>query len=132
MIKHLMLAFCALALTACGSTGALNTASTAIEVATSSTPIGDRVIMDEKAMSAAELFYIVPTQLYRTSYEAGLVSPGLRATVRPKLQKLYAVLKLVRQAYAVGDATSFSQRYNELKALKEATAPFIPGYKERN
>ena len=125
-MKRLILLFAALSLTACGANSPIRTATDAIAIATSSTPIGDRIKMDEKAAYAAEALYNVPAFAYVSADQRGLVSPELRSVLRPKLITMATWLKLVRQAYAVGDATSFSQRYRELEALKAAITPLIP------
>lgn len=125
MIRHLLPFLLATALVACSGTP-LNTASDAISIATSSEPLGDRIVMDEKTAYAAEVLYNIPAQAYVSADTRGLITPTLRATIRPKLIYMASLLDAVRAAYRVGDATSFSQRYRELRALKDQVTPLIP------
>ena len=123
-LKGLMTLVLATAIAACAVTG--TTTRDAVAIATSSAPIGDRVVMDEKTAYAAEVLYNIPAQAYVSADTRGLISADLRATLRPKLIYLASLLDAVRAAYRVGDATSFAARYRELKALKEQVTPLIP------
>jgi hypothetical protein len=110
---------------ACGTP--ISGTADAVSIATSSTPIGDRVVMDEKTAYAAEVLYNIPAQAYVSADTRGLITPELRATIRPKLIYMASLLDAVRAAYKVGDATSFSARWRELQALKDQVTPLIPG-----
>lgn len=123
-LRHLFPMLLATVLIACGTP--LNTASDAIAIATSSEPIGDRIVMDEKAAYAAEVLYNIPAQAYVSADTRGLITPALRATIRPKLIYMASLLDAVRSAYRVGDATSFAARYRELESLKRQVTPLIP------
>lgn len=122
-MKRLLILFTALSLGACTQ---LRTASDVIAVVTSPAPLGDRIVMDEKAAYAAEAFYNIPAQAYVSADQRGLIPVSLRIQLKTRLLRMADYLKLVRQAYAVGDATSFSQRYHELEALKAQIMPLIP------
>lgn len=118
-----LLVLCLVASPACTS---LSAASDAVAVATSSTPLGDRTVMDERAMYAAEALYNVPAQAYVTADTRGLLTPAMRRAVRPVLVEARQVLLTVREAYRVGDATTFGQRVAALRALKERALALLP------
>ena len=123
-LKGLMTLIIATAIAACGVTGTAT--RDAVAMATSSAPIGDAIVMDEKTAYAAEVLYNIPAQAYVSADTRGLITPAMRAVLRPKLIYLASLLDAVRAAYKIGDATSFKARYRELKALKEQVTPLIP------
>lgn len=124
-MKRLILAALALALTLPGCSS-LGTASHIVAAATSSQPLGDFTVLDDKAMYAAEALYNVPASAYRSADTRGLIPAHLKAVIKPKLQTMGRVLKTARSAYRIGDLTSFNARYRALLALKDEVTPLIP------
>lgn len=103
------------------------TAATEIaSAATSSAPLGDRITMDERGMYAVEALYNVPAQAYVTADQHHLVTPAIRAQVRPLLQRAHTYLLACRTAYHVGDATSWGQRVSDLQQLKAQIMGLLP------
>jgi hypothetical protein len=126
MKKSLLAPFMALCLLATPACDTLRTASEAVSLATSPTPLGDRTVMDERAMYAAEALYNVPAQAYVTADTRGLLTPAVRAAVRPILIQARQALLAVREAYRVGDATTFGQRVAALRSLKDRAMSLLP------
>lgn len=118
MKRILTLACMALALAACG------TIRTAHDLAT--TPVCEGRVIDEKLWYAAEAAYNVPAQAYVEANSRALVSPALKAKVKPILQNMYEVLKTARLAYRACDAASLQAKVTALEKLRDQVMPLIP------
>lgn len=121
-------AFVALALAACqpGYVPPIGAAPAPVTLCSGPALAGSLVI-DEKALYAAEALYNVPTHAYVTANANKQLSPALKARIKPLLQRAYVSLKLARAAYAVGDANGFNCQYaavlnfaNQAKAILPA------------
>lgn len=118
-IKLLLGMFAAACLAAC-------TPLAIISAVTSSPPIAGSTALDEKAWYAAEALYNVPAQAYVSANKNGLLSPAVKAQVKPVLLKAREALLLVRQAYKVGDTVGFGQRFRELQKLSDSAKALLP------
>lgn len=125
MKKLLMLPLLAasLLLSACAGIG---TAATVFQAATSSAPLGDRIVMDERGLYAMEALYNVPANLYRTAVQRRLMTPAIRARTRPILLQMRGIRNAARTAYRLGDATSWHARVAELQQLKRDVTALLP------
>ena len=108
----------ALALCACAQI------PTAINLATN--PVCAGYTADEKAWYAAEAAYNVPAQAYVAANSHGLLTPALKAVLKPKLQAAYQALKAARAAYLACDAAGLHDKIVALEALKAEIMPLIP------
>jgi hypothetical protein len=127
MIKKLLLTLAAASMMLCASgCSALGTAGTVVQAATSSAPLGDRITMDERGMYAVDLLYNVPASAYRSANERHLITPALRAQVRPILIQMRQLQLAARAAYRVGDATSWNSRVAALQQLRAQVVVLIP------
>lgn len=116
----------ALAMLSLGGCASIQPALAVVSAATSSAPLGDRITMDERGMYAVEALYNVPAQAYVTADQHHLVTPALRARVRPLLQRARAAVLACRTAYHVGDATSWGARVSDLQQLKAQVMSLLP------
>lgn len=113
----ILLASC-LSLCACDPNA--NTTTEAISTPSpTATSIADLTLMDEKAMYGAEVLYNVPANAYVIADAGNLLKPEVKATIKPKLIKLYDYLKLARLAYAAGNSIEFAQHKNNMTSLRD-------------
>lgn len=117
-----LLAFACLALAGCQTFGqtighALPPVGTSVAASTA---------LDEKAWYAAEATYNVAATAYLEAVEAGLVTPALKARVKPLLAQAYEALKGVRAAYHAGNAASFGAQVAEVTRLTTAVRTLLP------
>ena len=122
-MKKILLAM-ALATISLGTSGC--TALAGVQLVTQSAPLAGNTVLDEKAWYAAEALYNVPAQAYLSANKNGLLSPAVKAKVKPILLSAYQVLKAARQAYKVGDAEGFGARVAELRALSNQAKALLP------
>lgn len=120
------LLFICLALAPICACSTLTAATEIASAATSSAPLGDRITMDERGMYAVDLLYVVPADAYRNANEHHLITPDLRARVRPILQQMRQVQLACRTAYRLGDATSWNARVADLQQLKAQVTALLP------
>lgn len=105
----------------------LATAARVVSTATTSQPLGDRITMDERGMYAVEALYNVPAQAYVTADTRQVAGwARIKPTVRPLLIEARQVLLAVREAYRLGDETSFQARAARLRSLRERIMALIP------
>lgn len=83
-------------------------------------------VLDEKALIAAETAYNVPAQAYVVANRRGLLSPQLKAAVKPKLQMAKSALDIARQAYAVGDADTLTDQVRAVQRLAGDAKALLP------
>ncbi len=93
-------------------------------------PVGGSVAnstsLDEKALYAAEASYNVAATAYLEAVENGLITPAVKAQVKPMLVQAYEALKLVRTAYHAGNAANFSAQVAEVSRLTTAVRTLLP------
>lgn len=82
--------------------------------------------LDEKALYAAEASYNVAATAYLEALENGLVTPAVKAQVKPMLVKAYEALKAVRVAYRAGNAANFSAQVAEVTRLTTSVRALLP------
>ena len=117
-MKKILIAFGVLAVGAC------TTIPSAINLATN--PVCTGYTADEKAWYAAEAAYNVPAQAYLAANSHGLLTPALKATLKPKLQTAYLVVKAARTAYLACDAASLHDKITTLLQLKAEVLALVP------
>src|SRR4051812_2146608 len=98
-------------------TAACQTLPTAVSLATQ--PVCAGVTVDEKLWYAAEAAYNVPAQAYVAANSRGLITPALKAVIKPKLITMYEGLKAARLAYKACDAASLGAKVTALQALRD-------------
>lgn len=82
--------------------------------------------IDDKAMLAAETVYNIPANAYVTLNNAGKLSADVKATAKPLLIKLAALLGDVRTAYSVGDACTFTAKIAAMQEIKAQVQAALP------
>lgn len=90
------------------------------------TSVATSTALDEKALYAAEASYNVAATAYLEAVENGLVTPAVKAQVKPLLVKAYDALKAVRAAYHAGNAANFSAQVAEVTRLTTAVRSLLP------
>jgi hypothetical protein len=127
MKRMILFAAALLALPLGGCASMLETAGIPAAVAeTVNTPVCNRTVLDDKAQYAAEALYNVPAQAYVSAYKRGLVTPAVKAVVKPKLQTLYAYLKGARAAHAACDEATFLNYRHAMETIRNEVLPLIP------
>jgi hypothetical protein len=101
-------------------------ATSVLAAATSTEPIGDRFTMDERGLYAMEALYNVPAAAYRSAVERKVMTPAIRARVRPILLEMRRYRDAARQAKKAGDAAGWNARIAELLRLKSQVEAFLP------
>jgi hypothetical protein len=123
-MKRIFLALAlAAGLSACAGAGTL---ATAVSAATSTEPIGDKFTMDERGLYAMEALYNVPAAAYRSAVERKVMTPAIRARVRPILLEMRRYRDAARQAKKAGDAAGWNARIRELLRLKSQVEALLP------
>ena len=74
-------------------------------------------LVDEKALYAAELGYNSAAKTYIKLVREGVLSEEKQRKIQPMLVEAYDVLLALREAYNLGDATTFDQRLVALTGL---------------
>jgi len=82
--------------------------------------------MDERGLYAMEALYNVPASAYRTAVQRHLMTPSIRARVRPILLQMRNIRNAARTAKRLGDVRSWDARVSELQALKRQVLALIP------
>lgn len=132
LVACLALSACAplAAISALGSLGHSEPPATApttpVAPVAASGGLGARTTLDEKALYAAEAAYNVPANAYVEANKRGLLSPELKARVKPLLVTAYARLKDARAAYRLGNASSFNEAIAAAKQLANSASALIP------
>lgn len=126
MLKRLViLAAMALALSpAAGCAQAASIAGKAIPAVATAATKGS--VIDEKALIAAETAYNVPAQAYVAANRAGLLTPQLKAVLKPKLVMAKGALDIAREAYRVGDAATLADQVRAVQRLAAEAKALIP------
>jgi predicted small secreted protein len=120
--KLLLVAACCLVpLTACSTVSGI---PAAVELAT--TPICQGHTADEKMWYAAEAGYNIPAQAYVSANKHGLLTPSLKATLKPKLQELNRLRLAAKKAYEACDSASLKGKLDAITALRDLVLPLIP------
>jgi hypothetical protein len=114
LVSLLCMACLPLMLPACASVGRITTLNT------------HGMVLDEKVLHEAETAYNIPAAAYQSANTRGLITPSIKAVVKPKLQFMAKSLLLVRQAYKVGDGATFLDRVGALKTLSSEVSALIP------
>ena len=70
--------------------------------------VADKTVLDEQGALAAELAYKAARIAIETGVDAGLIRGATATKIAALDAKAYAALKIVRQAYAAGNATSYA------------------------
>jgi hypothetical protein len=122
LLLALALTSTALALPACKT---IQTASDAVALANQN--VGEFTIADEKGWYYAEALYNVPATAYLSANARGLITPTLKATLKPKLQQLNAYRQAVYQAYKTGNSVTFHAKLVEMKVLSDQVRLLVPG-----
>jgi hypothetical protein len=91
-----------------------------------STPVCTLTTADQKAMWAAEAAYNIPSSAYISANSRGLVSPELKATLKPKLVTAYEWLKGARAAYKICNRDSLMDYKRALETFEAEISPLIP------
>lgn len=89
-------------------------------------PVAGATVIDEQAMYAAEVAYNVPAHAYVTADANGLLTPEIKAQVKPLLLDAYKALQLARAAYAAGNASGFAEQVAAVKNLASQASALIP------
>lgn len=120
MKRTLFLAAASLSLALCGCT--------ALTAATSGQPVatGQVAVDMSKGWYYAESLYNVPAAAYKSTNSRGLISPSLRAIIKPKLILLFQLLTGVKHAKAAGDAASFGAKIKAMETLSADVKALIP------
>ena len=77
-------------------------------------------------MYAAEAAYNAPAAAYVDADAKGLLTPAVKAAVKPKLVDAFGWLKKARLFYAARDATGFCGSTASLKSLAAAALALLP------
>jgi len=110
-----------LALTACAAQPPASSPSSAPAPAAGGILAG--TLIDDRVATGLELVYNVPAHAYVTADAAGLITPALKARLKPILANAYAALQVARAAKAVVDSGSASpaQRTAAVAAFSSAS-----------
>jgi hypothetical protein len=81
----------------------------------------EKTLIDEKALYSAELLYNIPAHAYTSANYSNLLTPELKAILKPKLVTLYQMLKAVRSAKG-----SLSCDLNAMQQLHNQIIPLLP------
>lgn len=115
-MRTLILA-CALALTGCvqGPNSLYLPTAPVVKVCS----VADQTLIDEKALYAAEIAYNIPAHAYVSANYSGLLTPELKAVLKPKLTTMYTMLKAIRAAKGTVscDLVAMQKLHNEVVAL---------------
>ena len=126
MKRFALFAFASLALAACTPT------STGVEPSPtpseSPSPVASATssVVTDQAMYAAEVLYNVPAQAYVAADGAKLISPELKAKLKPMLVQAYSILQGARTAYRLKNALAFASANSELAKLSADIMALIP------
>jgi hypothetical protein len=116
-----------LSMAACDKVGNIgNVGSTPTPTASSTGGVLSGTILDDRAMAGAEILYNVPANAYVAADKQKLISPTLKATLKPLMVSLYDRLGDVRAAYKLGDAPGFNAKLEALKDLSARVKLLIP------
>lgn len=99
-----------------------------LQGAATGAPIAGATVFDEKALYAAEAAYNVPAHAYVTADANGLLTPALKARLKPLLFKAYDALHLARSAYMAGDARGFQAQAKAVAEFANQANALIPRY----
>lgn len=89
-------------------------------------PNAETMVLDEKALYAAEASYNVTANAYIAASEVGLMTPELKAKIKPVMVSAYKALTMARSAYLVANAKSFYEQIAAAKQLSEDARLLIP------
>jgi predicted small secreted protein len=125
MRKILLLAACALAmpLAACDTVGGI---ANSIPAVGQYTTVCANSTADEKALYAVEAAYNVPAGAYRSANSRGLITPTLKAQIKPKLQTLAKYVLGAREARKACNMVALGQYQEAAETLKAGVLPLIP------
>lgn len=87
---------------------------------------GQAAVITAKAWYDANAFYNVPAAAYRSANSRGLLSASAKAVVKPKLLYLFQLLKAAKAAKTAGDAVTFNDKLNAMRALSAEVQALIP------
>jgi flagellar basal body rod protein FlgF len=107
----------ALATSACTTTQLLQNTPVLGQVCTAA----EGTLIDEKVIYAAELAYNLPAHAYLTALKNGKISDDVKALVKPKLVKMYDLLKAVRAAKG-----SVNCDFNAMLELQAEVTKLLP------
>lgn len=117
-MKRLMLAVAAsLALSGCGA---------GFMLGADPVPIVQNHVLDERALIAAETAYNIAGEAYLTAHRRNLIPVDIQPQARDLLVRSFDALLLARQAYAVGNATTFAEQVAIASRLAAEAKRLIP------
>lgn len=96
-------------------------ATSPVVLAPAACAVGSATLIDDKAAYAAEAFYNVPATAYKSAVQNGVMTPSIRAIVRPKLLLLRQYRNNIRNAHG-----AMSCDYEAAKALSADLMKLIP------
>lgn len=124
-MKHLrivaVVACAALSLAACATAGSGTTTGPPGPVVS-----GQNTALDEKALIAAELAYNSAATAYLAADQRGLLTAAQRKEWGGRLITAYDALKLARQAYAAGNASTFVEQLARVTILADQVRRGLP------
>lgn len=88
--------------------------------------LADGTVVDEKVRYSAEAAYNVAASAYIAADGRGLLTPELRAKVKPIMTKAEKALKLARAAYSVGDAAGLALQAKAVADLAGTARAMLP------
>ncbi len=115
-----------LAVAACAQTPA--PVSNATEPAPSAAQASVSPVADEQALWAAEALYNVPAQAYVAADSRGVLPASVKSVVKPKLVRLYSLLKVARSAYTARNSKGFFEAVSNMKLLKSEVDVMLAFY----
>lgn len=89
--------------------------------------VASKTLADERAMYAAEAAYNVAASAYVTADSNGVLTPAIKAKVKPYLTKAYAALKVARSAYAAGNTGDFFTAVADLETAANQAKALLKG-----
>jgi hypothetical protein len=122
-MKKILLALC---LASVPLAGCQTLAGVAVATDLATKPVCAGHVADEKAWYAVEAAYNVPAQAYLAANAHGLLTPSLKATLKPKLQAMNQVRLAAKAAYQACDAASLTTKLAALTQLRDQVMPLIP------
>jgi hypothetical protein len=105
---------------------ALAPLASACGLLTNPAPIGAATVVDDRAMFAVEAAYNVPAHAYVTADANGLLTPALKAQIKPLMLQAYDALELARAAYRAGNVAGFEAQAAAVRDLASLANALIP------
>lgn len=125
-MKTLRIACAAALLLVAAPLAACQTAPAGGTNAAVSGPLLGATLNDEKALRAVEKSYDVAATAYLDANRRGLLTPELKADLKPIFADAYMALVLARAAYQVGDAEGFAAQGKFVAEFAGAALKLIP------